>query len=725
MSPKRLLALWRERWAKPDVAAVLQVPYIDGKVSQWGIKFAQEMRWSLVGILVFFVFLLAWFSVVLLPVSLSLNSQIAFSAFLLLSALFLRIHAGVLPTLILMGMSFVVSARYLYWRINATLEPDFDAAFGFGFALLLIELYFSLQALLGFIAGRWPIKRAQSNLRNDSNLWPSVDVFIICDEQPLSSIESAIKNVVSFDWPHRKIKTYLLDGVLREEIKNLADGSNSNYITRTDDFKGLLNGINAALLDSKSDFVVIIECDKVPGKEVLKSTIGWFLRDAKLGLLLSPKHFLSPEPSKLTYDLFHNCDLEGSFAMMRRSMLLRLGDEQSQLVTTPLRMDKDMRSLGYEIAYVGLPKSQVARHEKESVDVSQLSNSSALYFRVNQPVINSPLLAWRLRLASLQVALDFYQPVARFLFMAAPLPYLLGGVNIIQADIPLIAAYAIPHFIHWYIAKARQENTKRLTIWVDFKESLLAIYLTVLTSISFIKTELQQLKNNAELETGKNKPSFDWLILTPWMLITLLNLIGILIGLVNFPFDEQQDWPIACFYILWAAGNFLILSSIAAVAEEIKHIRHYSHLQMFRPVMLQLPLGRSLACVTENFPANILTMRVPTTTTLVAGSLVNFSLFKGNRELGLPGVVDSLSDGKLNIRIPESAQSDYVAFAELVYSRGKNWPKWLPGRDADSPLPRWLYKLLDAFQTAYKSWRKNYKKNSSLIQLSFFWKNKK
>jgi hypothetical protein len=100
-------------------------------------------------------------------------------------------------------------------------------------------------------------------------------------------------------------------------------------------------------------------------------------------------------------------------------------------------------------------------------------------------------------------------------------------------------------------------------------------------------------------------------------------------------------------------------------------------------------------------------------------------LFRGERELGFSGVIESKNDENLIVRISDSALSDYEAFAGAVYSRGKNWPKWLPDRDADSPLPRWLYKLFDSLRSTYLAWRKHYKAKSFLIQLPYFWKNKK
>ena len=721
MNPKRLLTLWRERWAKPDVSR-LQVPYIDGRVSQWGMKIAQKMHWSLLEIFIFIPFLLVWCLQVFFAVLLPLDSQIIFSSFLLLCALFIRIQAGVIPTLILMGMSVLVSARYLYWRINTTLGQDFDAAFGFGFTLLLLEFYFCLQALLNFIANRWPIKRDQSNLRGDSHLWPSIDVFILCEGKSLSIIELAIKSATSFEWPKQKVKVYLLDDDLREDIKELAGTTGSHYSHA--DLADPLSRINAGILDSKGDFVVVLECDKMPGSAVLKSTVGWFLRDVKLGMLLSPQHFLISESSKLSIDLFDSCDLNQSFAMIRRTMLLRLGDEQSQLVTNQARLSQEMRYLGYESAFVGLPRIQVSEHEGGAFDGEQPS-PSLHYFRVDQPVLNTRLLVWRLRLFSLQVALDFYQPAVRLAFMMAPLPYLLSGINIIQSDSALFGAYVAPHLLHWYMAKGRLENNKRISLWTDFKETSLAIYLMALTSIAFIQAEVGKLKNKKIENWSKSKPSFDWLLSTPWGLVTVLNLLGLAMGLVNFPFDDQQEWAWACLYIFWSIANLLVLAAIAAVAEETRHVRHFSRQQSERSIVLRLPLGRSLVCVTENFPSKNLELKLPTTPNLSVGSAIQVSLFKDEREFGFPAFVDSKTEGKMSIRILESAQADYAAFVEAVYSRGKNWPNWLPGRNADSPLPRWLYKLIEVLRTAPGSWLKNFSSKLSQFQLTSFWKKKK
>jgi cellulose synthase (UDP-forming) len=724
MSPKLLLALWRERWGKPGVAA-FQVPYIDSQVSEWGIRIARQIRWSLLGIIIFIVFLVGFFSVVLLPVTFSQSSQIVFSVFLICWALFLRRHAGVLPALILVSLSFVVSIRYLYWRFNETLGNEFDFAYIFGFTLCLAESYLCLQAVLNFVERRWPIKRAQSNLRNDSSLWPSVDIFVLCANESFLRIESLARAAIESDWPVRKVKIFLLDDNFRDDIKSFADSLGARYLIRSDKFDGKFGDINSALLDSKGDLIVILESGNAPDKTFLQSTVGWFLRDAKLGLLLSPGHFLAPKLSKRTLDLFDSCDLDSSFAMIRRSMLVKLGDGETQFLMDQETLAIDMQGLGYDCAYVGFPQIDVHVGDARSVSVAKEQLFTVPLFRVDQPALNSPLLTWRIRLSSLQTALNFYQPVPRLMFLLAPLPYLLGKMNIIQVDLGLLLAYSVPHVLHWYMATNRMNGKQRLTVWGDFRESLLAAYLALRTVISLIQTEIDQLQKLLIGKKEKKKPAFDWLISLPVGLVLFLNLVGLIIGTMNFPLTHQHEWTFAIFYLFWGIYNILVLAASVAVAEESRHIRYYRHLQLFRPAMIKLPLGRSLSCTVENFPEEVLMLKLPTPIVLKVGTTVYLSIFQGDHEYGFPVQVNESTDSLLHVRILDSVLADYLAFGQAVYSRGMNWPKWLPDRDADSPLPRWLYRFLELLRTAYVNIYVSCKNFLNQKKLIFLWKKKK
>lgn len=723
MNPKLILAFWRERWGKPDIS-LLQVPYIDGRICQWGIRIAQQMRWSSSGVVLFLIFMIALFYAVLLPISFSLTSQVVFSVLLLICALILRPHAGVLPTLILIGLSFITSARYLYWRMTSTLAHDTDTIFVLSLVLLLAELYYSIQVVLHFIEVRWPIKRDQSDLRNDSNLWPKVDVFIASAGKSLSEIHSMLTLALELEWPKHMLKIFLLDEPVSEEVNSLADSMGVKYIKNNINTDGKPNVINLALMESKGDFILILDSDDIKNKKFLQNTLGWFLRDAKLGMLLSPQHFLAPLPLRITRNLFDDCDLNASFAILRCSMLLKFGEEEKQFLPSPEFINEEMKAYGYERSYVGIPRLALEDLDVHAVDIVRPELSTIHYFRVNQPVLNSRLLKWRLKLASLQIALNFYEPVVRLAFMLAPLSYLFYGVKLVQANIALFAAYVLPHLFHWYIAKARLENKTRLTLWTDFKDSVLALYISIKTTISLYETVFNQARKNYINGSVGRRQKIDFSITIPIGCVIFLNLLGLMIGIVNFPVGSHLEWSTAFFYLSWAFFNLLYLSGFKAVANEVRQVEDYKREQVKRPVMLGLSLGRTLSSVTENFPEDPIRIRLPSSTNLTSGSPIYLTFFKSNREYSFLAEVNSINDKSLTLLIKEESKDAYIDFKEAVYSRGNNWPMWLPDRNSDNLLPRWLYKTFHGFLAILLSLRKNYNNNArlNLKNLTSLWK---
>jgi len=46
------------------------------------------------------------------------------------------------------------------------------------------------------------------------------------------------------------------------------------------------------------------------------------------------------------------------------------------------------------------------------------------------------------------------------------------------------------------------------------------------------------------------------------------------------------------------------------------------------------------------------------------------------------------------VGIDDCAHNDYRLFGVAALARGPDWPQWLPGRDADHPLPPWVTRPL-------------------------------
>lgn len=703
MNPQRLLTLWRQRWGK-SVGNALVTPYLEGQISLWGSRLTQGSAWSLP----FVVFLTSLSCILLfaflLSIRFTLNGQIVFSVSLVCASLYARRYAGRFVTLVLMGLAFIVSARYLYWRFSATLAQDINSDFVLGFSLCIAEVHLWLLMILNSLQAIWPLKQTHIALPSESAWWPTVDIFIPCQGQPACAIKSAATAALALDWPKNKLKIYILDDSPRDDIKALADSLGSTYLAHPGNSDGKAGNINQALPKTEGELVAIFDCDRTPGNDFLRTTVGWFVQDAKLGMLQTPQHFLAPAPAECSLEILNGFDSAGSCAVLRRSMLVEVGGVGVEPVTRRAHTALKLQARGYGTAYVGLAERASQPVEKLTMSIERQAQFSQQAFRVDQP-FGDKSLRWKQRLASLKAMLEFYYPVPRLIFFSAPLVYLLLDVGIIQSSAELFIAYALPHLVHGQIARERMQEEHRFTLWTDVRELLLAWYLLLLTTMTLIRTELARCKNPFKFGKAQRHAALDWKLTLPYVILFALNLTGLIVGIarLRLPITPEQEIVVLLF-LLWVVYNQAILSATLAVAEESREIRRYTRLQSRLPAMIRLPSGRTVSCMTENFPETSLALKLPTPMAIENGLTVDISIFHDNHEFSFPARVVLDQDWVLRASIDGPAQNVYRALGVAAYSRGQDWPKWLPSGDADHPVPRWINKTLFVMRRAALNW---------------------
>lgn len=688
MNPRLVLSLWRERWGKTADSAV-KIPYLQGKLNQWGGELTHAIVWSLPGVSALALLSCSVLLVWMLTLNFSLSGQFAFAALFISMALYIRRYAGTLVTLVLLGMSMLASSRYLYWRFTQTLGHEFNWDFVLGLGLSAAELYLWLLLMLGWLQTVWPVKRAPVRLPNESTDWPTVDVFIPGQGCSHSAIKDATAAALALDWPRKKIKVYILEDNTRADIQALADSMGVGYLTHPDNADGKAGTINHALPETKGELIALVECDQPPAPSFLQTVVGWFVRDRKLGMLQPPHHFLAPAPAARNLEICHAPASGGSCAVLRRSMLLDIGGVVARPVTGPAHTALKLQAQGYGHAYIGVAGETDLDQKRRPLGTRQQTQATAEMVRVDDP-FRGNALRWKLRLTSLQSMLQFYYVVPRLVFFTAPLAYLLAGAHIIQTTPERLAAYALAHLLLAYFVQARLQGPTRFSLWVDVRETVLACYLLVPTTLTLLRTEIGRCKDALKGGKTRTEAAFDWMIALPYGIVLVLNLAGFGAGIARMLEADNPEPEIAGLYFLWSACNLMLLAAMLAVAEETRHIRQQTRLLLQLPAMVQLPSGRTVSCVTQNFPQAALALQLPTPVAVEAGLVISLSIFLGHREFTFAARVVSQQNGVLRVCIEDAAQNDYLLFGVAALARGANWPKWLPGRDANRPLPAWV-----------------------------------
>ena len=183
-----------------------------------------------------------------------------------------------------------LSFAYFVWRTTRTLNWHGPVSFTFAILLYLAELYgFVLFALTNFVNIR-PRARATVPLPEDCGEWPSVDVFIPTYNEDIAIVETTALAALQIDYPPEKLKVHVLDDggtdarvnhadprvaeAARERRRSLGElclRHGMVYIAREKNVHAKAGNLNAGLLNSRGDLILILDADHVPTADILRA----------------------------------------------------------------------------------------------------------------------------------------------------------------------------------------------------------------------------------------------------------------------------------------------------------------------------------------------------------------------------------------------------------------------------------------------------------------------
>lgn len=375
------------------------------------------------------------------------GSQFAFFAIVVVLALTIRRLPGHLPTLALASLALLAMVRYVWWRTTQTLDFRSPLEAFAGYMLYAAEAYTWLILVLGFVQTAWPLDRPIVPLPADPETWPTVDLYIPTYNEPLSVVKPTVFAAQSIDWPSDKLRVYLLDDGKRPEFAAFAREAGIGYLTRGDNRHAKAGNINAALPRTHGEYVAIFDCDHVPTRSFLQTTMGVFLRDPKCALVQTPHHFFSPDPFERNLGTFREVPNEGSLfyglvqsgndlwnaaffcgscAILKRSALEEIGGVAVETVTEDAHTALKLHRRGHTSAYLptvqaaGLATESLAGHVKQR---TRWARGMAQIFRLDNPFLGRGLGLIQ-RICYGNAMLHFFYGIPRLVFLTMPLAYL-------------------------------------------------------------------------------------------------------------------------------------------------------------------------------------------------------------------------------------------------------------------------------------------------------------
>ena len=708
------------RWlAEARVALHIDVDAVRSR----GEAYAQHAFWdhAIVRCLAFPLAGLLAFVVITTPFS--LLAQTIFVAIMLGLALWLRRVPGPLMTLLLIVLSAVTSTRYLWWRLTSTLNWDDGFSLTWGVVLVIAEVYTWVILLLGYIQTAWPLRRAPTPLPQDTSLWPSVDVFIPTYNEPLKVVMPTVYAALGIDWPRDKINIYLLDDGRRAEFRQFAQEAGVGYMIRADNRHAKAGNLNAAMKHTDGDYIAIFDCDHIPTRSFLQSSMGWFLKDHTLALLQTPHHFFSPDPFERNLGLFRRMPNEGelfygliqdgndlwnatffcgSCAVIKRSALEEVGGIAVETVTEDAHTALKLQRLGYTSAYINLPQAAGLATESLSAHIGQRirwARGMAQIFRLDNPFLGKGL-TWAQRVCYGNAMLHFLNGGPRLVFLTAPLAFLLFHTYVIYTPAIALALYVLPHMVHANITNSRIQGAHRHSFWAEVYETVLAWYIVRPTTVALLNPH--KGKFNVTAKGGLvDEDYFDWTISVPYLVIVAANVLGFGFGiwrLVQGPADELATTVINLF---WTVYNILLLGAAIAVASETRQVRRSHRVKLEVPAIVHLPGGHLIRGTTLDFSEGGAALSLPALPEIAPDALLHISLRRGDEEFLFPARVVAVAAPQLRLRWELTDPEQQAALVQCTFARADAWTTWAAGREQDAPLAG-LWRVLSVGLSGYR-----------------------
>lgn len=643
-----------------------------------------------------------------ISVPLDLQGQILFSLGSFVAALLLNKTPGRLSTLAMIVLSISASSRYIYWRFTDTMGFThwMDAALGYG--LVLAELYAFAVLLIGYLQTAWPLQRRPVPMPTDVSTWPSVDVFIPTYNEPLEVVRQTVFSAMSLDWPKDRLHVYVLDDGRRTEFREFCEELGAGYLIRDNNHHAKAGNINAALKITHSEYIAIFDCDHIPTRSFLQVCMGWFFKDTNLVMLQTPHVFFSPDPFERNLDTFHRMPNEGelfygivqdgndlwnasffcgSCAIIRRKELLEVGGIAVETVTEDAHTALKLSRLGYNTAYLEVPQAAGLATESLSGHVGQRirwARGMAQIARTDNPLFGKGLKFGQ-RLCYFNAMLHFFYGLPRLVFLTAPLAYLLFGAHVFQASALMITAYALPHLAHASVTNSRIQGRFRYSFWNEVYESVLAWYIMRPVLVAAINPKLG--KFNVTAKGGViEKAYFDWTIARPYVVLLVINLIGMAVGFWKLLSSDGDETTTLVINMVWTVYNIILLGASVAVASETRQVRGTPRVAARLPAVIRFEDGRTLVCKTEDFSQHGLGLAVPPDVDIPMGSSVSVSLFRSDEEGVFPAIVTFSGKGRLGVKFDNLSLHQQAELASLTFARADAWiATWGTGQ-RDKPL---------------------------------------
>jgi cellulose synthase (UDP-forming) len=491
-----------------------------------------------------------------------------------------------------LGLSLLLYARYMFWRLFYTLPTDDLSSMAVGWTVYLAELYGFCQFCF-FAYQSWsPTEREPAPITR----YPTVDMMVTVVDEPLSILRQTLVGCLAQEYPKDRFSVYVLDDGHRPEVKTLAASLGCRYLRRPDRPRHAKAGnLNHALRQTDGELVAVFDVDHVPARTFLKETVGFF-DDPTVAIVQTPHHFYNPDIFQRNLrvgelvkneqalffralqagrDAHNSAFFAGSGGVFRRRPLEEIGGFQTQTLTEDIHTSMNLHARGYTSCYLNRVLSAGLMPETFEGHLKQRKRwaMGCIQLLLRDNPLTKPGLSLAQRIDYFGSVFYFFFGLPRLICLIAPLSSLLFGTPPLTADVAELCLYFFSFFFASALVMAPISRGSRNPFWSDVYEIAMcfALSFVALKALAAPRKERpfevtpkgQRIKKSTATELSLAWPH--------------LATFGLLIG--GLVLGAQRLWhgmgdpglPVSLF---WGSVNLLLLTVAIFVAHEQTQGRH-------------------------------------------------------------------------------------------------------------------------------------------------------
>jgi len=696
-------------------------------------KFVAVLLWACASLVVI--------ALVTLPIS-QQTHLIAGTAVVVAMALLKAVKPTGVWRLIALALGTSIVLRYVYWRTTSTLPPiNQPENFIFGLLVYLAEMYCVIMLALSLFVVATPLPSRRAPRLPEDEL-PTVDVFVPSYNEPADLLARTIAAAKAIDYPPDKLSVYLLDDGGTEqkrnserleaaaeaqqrhtELKQLCADLDVHYLTRARNEHAKAGNLNNGLAHSTGEIVVVFDADHAPARDFLHCTVGFFRDDPKLFMVQTPHFFINPDPVERNLRTFQKMPSEnemfygiiqrgldkwnasffcGSAAALRRSALAETDGFKGRSITEDCETAMELHSRGWHSIYVDKPLIaglQPASFASFIVQRSRWAQGMMQILLFQRPFMKRGLNLPQ-RLCYMSSVMFWFFPLARIMFLIAPLFYLFFNLEIFVASGSEFLSYTLSYMIVNLMMQNYLYGSYRWPWVSELYEYAQSLYLLP----ALVSVLLNPTKPTFRVTAKDESVSASRLSEIAWPLFAffVLLLFGVgmtVVKLIAQPYKADVTLVVG----MWNLLNVLLAGCALGVVSERGERQSSQRLAIERRCELLIGDGAVPATI-ENVSANGAAIRLAGFSGTFAREeqiAVRFApLSPLDGDPVLPAVVRRITSHQgittLGIRYVTTEPLHYRLIADLLYANSDRWTAFQNARRYNPGILRgtiWFYGL--------------------------------